>query len=379
MLDIPSRSAASVQSTTNIGMVIRQREPVNFEYPFDQLDTFLTPSSLFYIRSHFKAPALEKDSYELRVEGAVARPLSFRYEDLRGMPAETRVATLECAGNSRIFLVPQVEGAQWQLGAVGNAEWTGVPLRHLLEKAGLFDDATEIVFEGADRGTPKEKPIPPEPISYARSLLRAKALSADVLVVYQMNGQDLPQDHGYPVRLIVPGHYGMASVKWLTRIYAMCETFKGYWQTSDYAYWHPVDGKPVRLPLCEMGVKSQIARPSMYEVVPGGRPYRIFGACWCGDAEVKDIEVSTDGGASWAVAEFLDAPLRFAWRRFQSIWQVPAQSGRYELMARATDSNGQQQPVQHDPNFGTYVIHHPFAIEVFVGAPQADSASSPAE
>jgi DMSO/TMAO reductase YedYZ molybdopterin-dependent catalytic subunit len=94
-------------------MVIRQREPVNFEYPFDQLDTFLTPNNLFYIRSHFKAPALEKDSYELSVEGAVATPLSFRYEDLRGMPAETRVATLECAGNSRVFLVPQLEGAQW--------------------------------------------------------------------------------------------------------------------------------------------------------------------------------------------------------------------------------------------------------------------------
>jgi DMSO/TMAO reductase YedYZ molybdopterin-dependent catalytic subunit len=378
MPDIPSRLSDLIQSTTNIGMVIRQREPVNFEYPFDQLDTFLTPSSLFYIRSHFKTPALEKDSYELKVDGAVSTPLSFRYEDLRGMPSERLVATLECAGNSRIFLVPQVEGAQWQLGAVGNAEWTGVPLRQLLEKAGLFDEATEIVFEGADRGTPTEKPIPPEPIAYARSLVRAKALSPEVLVAYQMNGQDLSQDHGYPVRLIVPGHYGMASVKWLTRIHAMCETFQGYWQTSDYAYWHHVDGKPVRLPLSEMTVKSQIARPSTYEVVPGGRPYRIFGACWCGDAEVKEIEVSTDGGASWTVAEFLDAPLRFTWRRFQSTWQVPEQSGRYELMARAKDSNGRQQPQQHDANFGTYVIHHPFGIEVFVDAPKADSGLSSA-
>ena len=208
-------------------MVIRQREPVNFEYPSDQLESFLTPSSLFYIRSHFKAPTLETASYELKVDGAVATPLSLRYEDLRRMPSKTRVATLECAGNSRIFLVPQVEGAQWQLGAVGNAEWTGVPLRHLLEKAGLSDDASEIVFEGADRGTPKEKPIPPQPVSYARSLLRAKALSPEVLVAYKMNGQDLSQDHGYPVRLIVPGHYGMASVKWLTGIHAMREKFAG--------------------------------------------------------------------------------------------------------------------------------------------------------
>ncbi len=208
MLDIARKPADLTQSTGNVGMVIPQREPVNLEYPFDQLDTFLTPSSLFYIRSHFKAPSLDTGSYELKVDGAVATPLSFRYEELRSMPSERRVATLECAGNSRIFLVPQVEGAQWQLGAVGNAEWTGVPLRDLLERAGLSNDASEIVFEGADRGTPKEKPIPPEPISYARSLLRAKALSPEVLVAYQMNGRDLPQDHGYPVRLIVPGTMG---------------------------------------------------------------------------------------------------------------------------------------------------------------------------
>jgi DMSO/TMAO reductase YedYZ molybdopterin-dependent catalytic subunit len=378
MPDMQSKVPDFVEPTTNAGMVIRQREPVNFEYPFDQLDTFLTPNSLFYIRSHFKVPTLDKDSYELKVDGAVATPLSIRYEDLRSMASATVVATLECAGNSRIFLVPQVEGAQWELGAVGNAEWTGVPLRHLLEKAGLFDDATEIVFEGADRGTPKEKPTPPEPISYARSLLRAKALSPEVLVAYEMNGQDLPQDHGFPVRLIVPGHYGMSSVKWLSRIYAMRETFQGYWQTSDYAYWNQVDEKPIRVPLSEMVVKSQIARPRTYETVPGGRPYEIFGACWCGDADVKEIEVSTDGGRSWAAAEFLDAPQRFAWRRFQWMWQVPEQPGRYQLIARAKDSNGRQQPEQHDPNFGSYVIHHSFAIEVFVNGLNGDSGSSPA-
>ena len=193
------------ETMNDVGMVIRQREPVNFEYPFEQLHSFLTPTKQFYIRSHFKAPVFETASYELKVGGAVVNPLSIRYEELRSMPSEVRVATLECAGNSRIFLVPQVEGAQWQLGAVGNAEWTGVPLGYLLEKAGLSDGAVEIVFEGADRGTPKEKPIPPEPISYSRSLSRERALSREVLA-YQMNGRDLPLDHGYPVRLIVPGH-----------------------------------------------------------------------------------------------------------------------------------------------------------------------------
>jgi hypothetical protein len=168
------------------------------------------------------------------------------------MRSETRVATLECAGNSRVFLVPQVQGAQWELGAVSNAEWTGVPLKALLERAGLQEDACEIVLEGADRGKPKEEPVPPDPISYVWSLPRAKAISPAVLIAYQMNDRDLSRDHGFPVRAIVPGYCGMASVKWLTGIRAVREPFRGYWQTSDYAYWALMDGKPGRRPLGEM-------------------------------------------------------------------------------------------------------------------------------
>ena len=207
--------------SSSVGLIIRQKEPNNLETPFDQVDSFLTPMELFYIRSHFPTPKLELASYQLHVDGAVRNPLSLSYNELRDMPSETRVATLECAGNSRVFLIPQAEGAQWELGAVGNAEWTGVPLGALLERAGIEEHACEVVFEGADRGTPKELPIPPGPISYARSLPRDKAMQQEVLIAYQMNGHDLPQDHGYPVRAIVPGHYGMASVKWLTRIYTV--------------------------------------------------------------------------------------------------------------------------------------------------------------
>jgi DMSO/TMAO reductase YedYZ molybdopterin-dependent catalytic subunit len=224
-----------------MGLIIRQKEPPNLETPFDQFDSFLTPTELFYIRSHFPAPKLDLASYQLRIDGAVRSPFSLSYQELRDMPSETRVAILECAGNGRVFLVPQVEGAQWELGAVGNAEWTGVPLGALLERAGMEEDALEIVLEGADQGTPNIEPKPPGQISYARSLPRDKAIQREVLIAYQMNGRDLPQDHGYPVRAIVPGHYGMASVKWLTRIYAAREPFEGYWQTSDYGYWDYLD------------------------------------------------------------------------------------------------------------------------------------------
>src|SRR6201987_1612089 len=249
------------------GLTIRQKEPKNLESPFDQLDSYLTPTELFYIRSHFPIPALERASYQLRITGAVRCPFTLSYDGLCSMPSETRVATLECAGNSRVFLVPQVRGAQWELGAVSNAEWTGVPLRALLERAGLEEDACEIVLEGADRGTPKEGTLPPDPISYVWSLPRAKAIQPEVLIAYQMNGRDLSPDHGFPLRAIVPGYYGMASVKWLTRIQAVREPFHGYWQTSDYAYWDSMDGKPVRRALGEMKLKSQIARPRNYEIL----------------------------------------------------------------------------------------------------------------
>ncbi len=348
------------------GMIIRQREPVNFEFPFDRMNSYLTPTELFYIRSHFHAPEINLHTYRLRLDGAVKNPLALSYQELCEMPSETQTATLECAGNSRVFLVPQAEGAQWELGAVGNAEWTGVPLRLLLEKARVAEDAVDIVFEGADRGTPKEKPVPPSPISYARSLPLVKASQAEVLVAYKMNGSDLPRDHGYPIRLIVPGHYGMASVKWLTRIQAVREPFQGYWQTSDYAYWDYVDGVPVRRPLSEMTLKSQIARPQMYEVIPAGEAYLIAGATWCGESDVVEIEVTTNGGESWEQAEFLDPVQRYSWRRWQFRWQAPKEPKSLTLMARGKDANGCAQPDEHDPNYGSYVIQHPLPVEVFV-------------
>ncbi len=225
-------STSMAPSEPQVGLIIREREPVNLEYPFDQLEEFLTPNDLFYIRSHFKAPVLDQHDYKLTIGGAVHKPFTISYEELLAMPSVTRAATLECAGNGRIFLVPQVKGAQWQLGAVSTAEWTGVPLAALLERAGLSSDVCEILFEAADTGTPKEEPIPPGDTSYARSLSIEKA--KDVIIAYAMNGEEIPVDHGFPLRAIVPGHYGMASVKWLTHIRVLTEPFKGL---ADVGLW----------------------------------------------------------------------------------------------------------------------------------------------
>jgi DMSO/TMAO reductase YedYZ molybdopterin-dependent catalytic subunit len=348
------------------GYIIRQKDPINLEMPFDQLESYLTPTELFYIRNHFPPPSIDAADYRLTIDGAVSKPLALSYRELREMPSETRIATLECAGNGRVFLVPQVRGAQWELGAAGNAEWTGVPLRALLEQAVLEDDAREVVLEGADRGTPTEEPKPPSPISYARSIPREKAVQPEVLIAYQMNGRDLSRDHGYPVRAIVPGHYGMASVKWLTRIQTVREPFQGYWQTSDYGYWDVLDGKPIRRPLAEMKLKSAIARPRVYETVLANREYTVFGAAWAGETDVTEIAVSCDGGQTWAEAHFVDPARRHAWRRWKFDWLTPKQPRRYTLLSRAKDINGTVQPNEHDWNYGSYVINHLLPIEVIV-------------
>ncbi len=154
--------------------------------PFDRLSDFITPSELFYIRSHFPVPELDPAAFRLSIRGAVRTQLRLRCSDIRAMPSQRCIATLECAGNSRVFLSPSAPGAQWELGAVGNAEWTGVPL--------------SVLLEGADRGVRTEEPKPPGRISYARSIPRARAMEPDVLIAYQMNGQDLTPDHGYPLR-----------------------------------------------------------------------------------------------------------------------------------------------------------------------------------
>lgn len=349
------------------GMIIRQKEPANLESPLHQVDSYLTPTELFYIRSHFKTPTIDVGSYRLRVDGTVRTPLSLSLAELKSMPSVTRAATLECAGNGRVFLTPAVPGMQWELGAVGTAEWTGVPLHVLLERAGLEDDACEIVLEGADRGMPSQLPLPPEPITYARSVTRAKAMREEVLIAYEMNGRDLAPNHGFPVRVVVPGHYGMASVKWLTNVTAVREPFTGYWQTSDYGYWDRVDGKPVRRALSQIEVKSEILRPRIYETLSPNERHTIFGVAWAGEVNVDSIAVSTDGGRSWSEATFLDPARQYAWRRWTLDWLTPDKPGPYTLMSRARTADGKSQPDKHDPYFGTYVVNYPLPIEVFVG------------
>ena len=347
------------------GMIVREMEPVNLEMPFGSLDAFITPVGRFYVRCHHPIPEIDATSWRLSVEGDVARPFELTFAELREMKTRTITVAMECAGNARAFLKPQRAGAQWECGAVGNAEWTGVPLGALLERAGVRDSVREVVLEGADQGEIKEPPRPAGKIHYSRSLPLEKA-TGDVLLAFQMNGEDLTPAHGYPVRAVVPGWYGMAAVKWLTRIVASAEPYHGYYQTIDYAIWERGSSAPTLLPITAMRVKSQIARPEFAETGRAGEKYRVHGAAWTTDAEVTKVELSTDGGTTWNDARLLGESLPNAWRLWEYEWAVPTTPGKAVLMARATDSEGRTQPPEHHDDRGSYLIHHWLPIEVDV-------------
>src|SRR6267143_3773573 len=207
------------------GKIVRCEDPLNLEMPFEKLDGFITPTKSFFVRTHFPIPKIDKNKWRLRIEGEVEKSFEINFDELIKLESRKIPATLECAGNSRSFLEPKVKGVQWGVGGVGNAEWTGVPLSILLDRAGVKSRALEIIFEGADRGRLEDPKSPRGEINFARSIPLDKA--RDVLLAYKMNDVDLPPEHGFPVRAIVPGWYAVASIKWLQRIIVTDKPFNG--------------------------------------------------------------------------------------------------------------------------------------------------------
>jgi DMSO/TMAO reductase YedYZ molybdopterin-dependent catalytic subunit len=347
------------------GKIVRSEEPLNLEMPFEKLDGFVTPTEQFYVRGHFPIPKIDKKTWRLRVEGEVAKPFELTFDELLKLESRTIPATLECAGNSRNFLEPKVKGVAWGLGAVGNAEWTGIPLSILLDRAGVKAGAREVILEGADQGPLEEPKGPPGNVQFARSVPITKARE-DVLLAYKINGDELPPEHGFPVRAIVPGWYAVASVKWLQKIIITNKPFTGYYQTIDYSYWERRGELAELVPITEMQIKAEIARPAPNEILSANSDVNVRGAAWTGDGEITKVEISVDGGASWKETKLDDRPTRNAWRLWEYNWRTPSMLGKRTLLARATDSRGRTQPVKRDPGRGTYMINHLLPIEVEV-------------
>ena len=330
------------------------------------LNSWTTPTERFYARSHFSDIPQADDSWRLTVDGEVEHPLDLALSDLLSMPSRTLAATLECAGNSRLYLSPPAEGIGFLHGAVGNAEWTGVPLRDLLSRAAPKPGAVEALFEGADVGEEEEEGETLE-VKFARSLPLEKAMHPDTLVAYRMNGEPLLPVHGSPLRLIVPGWYGMASVKWLRRISLLSEPFQGFFQGRRYVYITSGEAQERWEPVTTLKVKSLITRPRHGEVVRRG-PYVVEGAAWSGDGPIARVQVSLDGGDDWRDAELFGPEAPGAWRRWRLRWDAST-LGHFVLMSKATDSAGNVQPASVPWNFRGYANNAIHSIAVEVAAP----------
>jgi DMSO/TMAO reductase YedYZ molybdopterin-dependent catalytic subunit len=324
------------------GMVVHRADPLNCETAIPALiGGVVMPNARFYVRNHFQAPAIDASTWRLEVTGLVERPLALSLRELSRMPSDARVVTLECAGNGRHWLDPPVDGEAWRLGAVSTAEWTGVPLVEVLGRVGILPEAREVIFRGADRGTVEGRP---GAVHFERSLPLDTACESQAVLAYAMNGEALPLQHGYPVRLIVPSWYGVASVKWLTTIELADHPFDGYFQTDKYRYEaHGTPGRPVTL----QRVRALITDPGEGEELPRGE-LAVRGVAWSGAAPIAGVEVSINDG-SWQETRLVGDRHRHSWQWWELLTNLD-QPGTNSIRARAADLAGRTQPDLPDWN-----------------------------
>ena len=350
------RAAAADEGVTIPGkrpMILHNDRPEDLETPVRYFNSWITPVDAFFVRQHIPRPAkIDPAAYRLTVNGMVSKPLQLTLADLRGLPQHTLPAVIECTGNGRGFYTPKVPGIQWGRGAIGQAQWTGVRVSDVLKLAGAAESAAFLETDGADTGVASTP-------DFVRSLPMKKAMHPATLLALQMNGQDLPDIHGAPVRLIVPGWDGTSSVKWVIRISAAAAANQGFFMNPGYRYpkYALTPGTPARpaeLEVIEgMPVKSSITAPEDQSKLPLG-PVTVRGFAWAGEEAIERVDVSTDGGSRWQAATLSKEKLPFAWRLFEFAWR-PADPGYYTILSRATDTAGRVQPVVAEWNPSGYL------------------------
>ena len=324
----------------------------NHAMPLEALRWPITPIGLHYLLVHYDVPLVDPGAWRLDLGGAVERPRSLTLDELHALPAVEVTATMECAGNGRALFSPRPLSQPWLTEAVGTATWRGVPLAQLLDEAAPGSGALEVVFSALDRGI--EGDVEQQ---YERSLPLAEARASGAVLAYEMNDAPLPPQHGFPLRLVVPGWYGMTNVKWLSAITVTTDAFAGYQQTTAYRYRR--DEQEVGRAVTRMRPRSLLVPPGVpdfhtRERVVEGSPVSLEGRAWSGRAPIARVEVSDDGGASWVEARLtrdLDGP--WAWVRFELDWE-PGRAGAFSLCCRATDETGETQPLEPEWNVGGY-------------------------
>jgi DMSO/TMAO reductase YedYZ molybdopterin-dependent catalytic subunit len=327
------------QQAIDAGMVVHRAHPLNCETSLSALvGGVVMPNARFYMRNNFHLPNLDASAFRLAVGGLVHRAQRFSIRDLQNMPSHTQVVTLECAGNGRSQFDRRTEGEQWGLGAVSTAEWTGVPLARVLDRVDVRPNAKEVLFRGADGGTVDGRP---ESMRFERSLRTDDARDDVVLLAYAMNGEPLPVEHGFPLRLIVPRWYAVASVKWLTEIELIDRTFTGHYQGDKYRYEWQREGRTESEPVTLQRVRALITEPSPQLEMRAGELV-IRGVAWSGVAPISCVEVSVNGG-DWQDARLVSAHNRYSWQWWELMTRID-EPGDLVLRARATDQAGRTQP-----------------------------------
>lgn len=353
-VDSPTQARPSEQTLVEIDKI-----PLVGETPQQILQSWLTPNPLFFVRNHFNTPDIKISSWILTVDGHVSNPRQFLFDDIKKLPKYTSTITLECAGNNRSDLEPSTPGNQFQTGAVSTGVWAGARLSDVLDAVGIESDACQVLFQGADSG----EPAPNKPMmSYLRSLPMDVAMHQGTLIAYEMNGEELPTHHGYPLRLVVPGWYGMASVKWLIGIKVIDYDYQGFFQTEKYVIKNS-DGIPEQI--TQMSVKSLISDPAERALLPK-EPTCVSGMAWSGYTGIEKVEFSADGGRNWDQTNLSPPSGPYAWQQWHIKW-VPLQLGHYTLLSKATDESGHVQPMETLWNSGGYIVNGVRPICVTVG------------
>lgn len=343
-------------------LTVLSQQPLVAGAAFSSMDGGVVPAGEFFVRNHFPIPSPDISTWDFSVTGEVERTLHFNYGDLKRLPGKEIAVLLECAGNSRAAVQPPIEGLLWDHGGVSSARWSGVALRDLLEQAGLRETAKEVLLEGADHG--QERGESGE-ISYAMSLPMEKALHPDTLLAWELNGETLSPEHGYPLRAVVPGWYGMASVKWLSGIQVLDHPFEGFHQTRYYVFVEEgVENGSAKERVTSMRVKSLITWPGRGQLLPSGR-HEIRGVAWSGNGPVFRVEVSTDGGRNWQPANLEGSKSPYAWQGWKFIWEA-SQPGHFLLRARATGGEGVVQPAKARWNYRGFANNSIHAVPVEV-------------
>ncbi len=344
-------------------MLVHNDFPEDLETPVEYFDSWITPVDRFFVRQHLPRPKVDAGSYRLKVRGLVGSPLSLSLDDLRKMPQFKVPATLECAGNGRGYFQPKVPGLQWTKGAIGNAEWRGVRVADLLRRAGVKAEAKYGTANGMDVGVGKTP-------DFIRSVPIGKLMHESTIIALEMNGEPLPELHGFPARLIVPGWDGASWVKWIDDLQLSVEADKGFYFATAYRYPNFSVGpggsaKPEEMEVLEgMAVTSFFSKPLDKAKVNLG-PVPVMGVAFGGEHKIVRVEVSTDGGAKWVDAKLGAENFQFAWRTFTHGWR-PAKKGYYTLCARATDAAGRVQPVEAEWNPSGYMWNAVDRIGVMV-------------